>query len=83
LPRACTIRLSVLCPLRFVVRVLLVVIGVEASIPVAPMPFPECFRALASDTTHLFPGSQTIVLLEFALVVRYTVLTEDPAVGCQ
>jgi hypothetical protein len=35
------------------------------------------------ETTHLLPCPQTIVLLEFALVVRHVVLAEDPAGDCQ
>jgi hypothetical protein len=40
-------------------------------------------RLLDTEATHLLPGPQTIVLLELALVVRYTVLAEDPAISCQ
>lgn len=33
--------------------------------------------------THLLPGPQAIVLLEFALVIRNAVLAENPAANCQ
>jgi hypothetical protein len=34
-------------------------------------------------TTHLFPGPQTIVLLELALIMRDTVFAEDPTANRQ
>jgi hypothetical protein len=51
-----------------------------AVVLVAPASHPQ---APPSMNTHLFPRPQAIVLLELALVVRHTVLAEDPAGGCQ
>jgi hypothetical protein len=50
---------------------------------IATTSFPAICPSSSVEATHLLPSPQAIVLLEFALVVRYTVLAVDPAGDCQ
>jgi hypothetical protein len=62
----------------------LVAVDIYAHALIAPTSYPWVLPQLFyTETTHLFPGPQSIVLLELALVVWHTVLAENPAGTCQ